>query len=66
MSTFVSHGGGTAAEAVFSRPAHRVHEGHGRVCGSGTVTGGKLRCAERRSQLQNKRNCTGKYIYIYI
>ena len=65
LFTFVSDGGGTTAETVFGRPANGVYEGHGRVCWSGTVTGRKLCRPERRSQLQNKRDCTGTYIYIH-
>lgn len=59
-----SHGGGTTAEAVLSHPAHRVHEGHGRVSGCGSVTGGELPGPEWRGQLQDKRNSTGKTVMI--
>lgn len=41
--SYFSHGGGTSTEALFGRSAYRVNEGHGWVCGSGTVTGRQLR-----------------------
>lgn len=46
LFTFASHGGGTTAETMFGRPANGVHEGHGRVCWSRTVTRRKLCCTE--------------------
>lgn len=53
------HGRGAETEAVQRDPAHRIHEGNGRVGGGGAAAGGKLRGPERGGQLSHQGDRAG-------